>query len=303
MRTILLALSMIVVSTAQAQIDMAYRRSNAAALYEFNEASGNQVLDTAATGTSLNLTIADASGAAILRGSDNGKNYLNLQTRNLIQSAGPATKIIDACKASGELSIEAWFENNDPAKTSTGQFPANTDQPNRIVSLSTDLLKNNFYLGQFYDNAELLYSAINTSGNENPAQPGGNLNEPVISKINQVIVPSLETANPPAVSMQKMVVTLSRADSTAHLYLSDRDGNLSRVVDKANGFTNAGSLFSDWYSDAKLTLGNVASTVTEVQNAPANFVACTGKNVNNNASCGARSRYWKGKLYLVAIYC
>ena len=149
MRTILLALSMIVVSTAQAQIDMTYRRNNAVVLYEFNESSGNQVVDTSTIGSPLNLTIADASGAAIARGSDGGKSYLNLLTRNLIQSPGPATKVIDACKTSGELSIEAWFENNDPAKTSVGEFPANTDQPNRIVALSTDLRKNNFYLGQF----------------------------------------------------------------------------------------------------------------------------------------------------------
>lgn len=306
MRTLLQALLLlmtVVASTAQAQIDMAFRRDNAIVLYEFNETSGNQVLDTSKIGAPLNLTIADASGAAIVRGSDNGKSYLNLQTRNLIQSAAAATKVIDACKASGEISIEAWFENNDPAKTSTGQYPRNTDQPNRIISLSTDLVKNNFYLGQFYDNAELLYSGINTSGNENQTKPGGNLNNPIISKMNQVIIPSLETNNPPTVSMQKMIVTLAK-DQTAHLYLSDRDGNLSRVVDKSTGFTMAGnSMFSSWYTDAKLTLGNVASTFSEVQNAPANFVACTGNAADNNSACSARSRYWKGKLYLAAVYC
>lgn len=303
MGTKLLVLSMIVVSTAQAQIDMTYRRANAVVLYEFNETSGNQVLDTSSVGTPLNLTISDASSGAIARGEDNGKRYLNLQTRNLIQSTGAATKVIDACRASGELSIEAWFENNEPARPTVGQFPANTDQPNRIVSLSTDLRRNNFYLGQFYNNAELLYSAINTSGNENPATPGGNLNEPIISRMNQVIIPSLETANPPAVSMQKMVVTLAR-DQTAHLYLSDRDGNLSRVVDKATGFGITGnSLFSDWYTDARLTLGNVASTLSEVQNAPSKFDNCTGNTANTDSACAARSRYWKGKLYLVAVYC
>lgn len=303
MRTLLLALSLIVVSTAQAQIDMAFRRDNAVVLYEFNEASGNQVIDTSTIGTPLNLTISDASAAAILRGSDNGKSYLNLQTRNLIQSTVSATKVIDACRTSGELSIEAWFENNDPAQTTVGQFPSNTDQANRIVSLSSGLTKNNFYMGQFYDNGELLYSAINTSGNENPATPGGNLNEPIISRLNQVIIPSKETNNPPAVSMQKMIVTLGR-DQTAHLYLSDRDGNISRAVDKSNGFTISGnSLFSDWYSDAKLTLGNISSTFTDVQNTPGDFTKCTGNNVAGNAACAGKSRYWKGKLYLVAVYC
>jgi hypothetical protein len=288
---------------AQAQIDMTFRRDNAVVLYEFNEASGNQVIDTSHIGSPLNLTIADASDAAIYRGTTNGKTFLGLQSRNLIQSSGPATKVIDACKASSELTIEAWFENNDPAKTSVGEYPGGTPQPNRIVTLSTDLVRNNFYMGQFYNNAELLYSAINTSGNEDMAKPGGNLNNSIMSNMNQVIIPPLETKNPPAVPMQKMLVTLAK-DQTAHLYLSDRDGNLSRVVDKSNGFSMTGNaLFSDWYTDAKLTLGNLASTFSEVQNAPANFVACTGNAANTNPSCNARSRYWKGKLYLVAIYC
>lgn len=306
MRTILTVLSFLVVSTAQAQIDMNFRRANAIVLYEFNEASGNQVMDTSSIGTPLNLTISDASAAAIVRGADNGKSYLSLQTRNLIQSTGAATKVIDACKASSEITIEAWYENNDPAKTSTGEYPSGTDQPNRIVGLSTDMRKNNFYMGQFYDGnngGELLYSAINTSGNENPTTPGGNLNNPIKSRSTQVIIPTAESSNPPAVSMQKMLVTLAK-DQTAHLYLSDRDGNLSRVVNQATGFSISGNdLFSDWYADAKLSLGNVASTFSEVQNAPANFVGCVGNVANSNPACAARSRYWKGKLYLVAVYC
>lgn len=305
MRTLIKTLLLTtVVSNAHAQIDMDFRKNNAVVLYEFNETSGNQVIDSSRIGTPLNLTIADASAGAIVRGSDNGKSYLSLQSRNLIQSSVAAAKVIDACKASGEISIEAWFENNDPAKSSVGQYPNGTPQPNRIVSLSTDLVKNNFYLGQFYDNGELLYSSINTSGNENPATPGGNLNNAIMSKLTQVIIPSMETENPPAVPMQKMIVTLAK-DQTAHLYLNDRDGNLSRVVDKPTGFTMATgtTLFSDWYTDAKLTLGNVASTFSEVQNAPANFVACTNVTANNNPACAARSRYWKGKLYLVAVYC
>ncbi len=305
MRTRLLVLSIVFATgLAQAQIDMNYRRNNAVVLYEFNESSGNQVIDSSTIGAPLNLTISDASAGAIIRGSDNGKNYINIQTRNLIQSATAATKIIDACKASQELTMEAWFENNDPAKTSVGEYPSMTPQPNRIISLSspTDIKKNNFYMGQFYNAGELLYSAINASGTEDQAMPGGNLNNAIMSKLTQVIVPSLEAQNPPNVSMQKMIVTLGK-DETARLYLSDREGNLSRIVDKATGFTNQGSLFSDWYTDAKLSLGNVASTFTDVQNAPASFITCTGNAANTNPACSARSRYWKGKLYLVAVYC
>ncbi len=300
--------SLLAVSTAEAQIDIAYRRANAVVLYEFNETSGNQVVDSSTIGTPLNLTIADASSGAILRGQDNGLNYINLQTRNLIQSATPATKLINACKASGELTIEAWIENNDPAKTSVGEYPGKTPQPNRIVSLATDLKVSNFYLGQFYDNGELYYSTVNTSGNENPgtnrATAGGNLNNPIMSAQTQVIVPSSESANPPAVKMQKILMTLTK-DQVARLYVSDREGNLSKVTQTAAGFgiENGKGLFADWYDDAKLSIGNIASTLIDVQNAPGVFTQCTGNVANTDPTCNARSRYWKGKMYLVAVYC
>lgn len=301
---LLIAFALLSVSSAYAQIDMSFRRANAVVLYEFNEQSGDQVIDTSSIGAPLNLTIADASAGAIFRGQENGMNFINIQTRNLIQSSGPASKLISACKASGELSIETWFENNDPAKTSTGDYPQNTPQPNRIVSLATDMKTNNFYVGQFYDNNEFLYSAINTSGNEDTGKPGGNLNNSIKTAATQVIIPSLELANPPLVKMQKMVVTLGK-DKTARLYLSDRDGNISRIRETSAGFTANGTdgLFADWYNNAKLSIGNIASTFTEVQNAPANFVTCTGAKADTEPACAARSRYWKGKLFMVALYC
>jgi hypothetical protein len=43
--------------------------------------------------------------------------------------------------------------------------------------------------------------------------------------------------------------------------------------------------------------------LNEVQNAPGNFTTCTGATANNDPACAANSRYWKGKLHLVAIYC
>jgi hypothetical protein len=304
MRIALFTLMLFSFSMSYAQIDMAYRRANAVALYEFLETSGNVVNDTSSVNPKLNLTIADASSNSIERSS----GTLYIKSRNLIQSAGAATKIIDACKASGELSIETWIEDAEPVKKLVGEYPSKTAQPNRIVSLNTDIRHSNFYVGQFYNNDELLYSAINTSGNENAAgvtdvtKAGGNLNNPIVSMPNQIIIPSLETMDPPRVPMQKIVVTLSK-NSVAKIYMSDRDGNMTKAATDSTGFGMNGAAFKNWYTGAKLSLGNVSSTLNEVQNAPGNFTTCTGATANNDPACAANSRYWKGKLHLVAIYC
>lgn len=305
MTKILLVFIMSGISVAEAQIDMAFRRANAIALYEFLETTGNTVNDTSQIGAPLNLTIADASSNSIVR----APGMLQIKTRNLIQSAGPATKIISACKASQELTIEAWVGEAESVKKLTGEYPGGTQQPNRIVSLNTDIKRNNFYLGQFYDNAELLYSAVNTSGNESAAgsadftRAGGSLNNPIKSTMNQIIIPSLEPT-PPASTVQKMIMTLSK-NSVATLYLSDRDGYISRAATTANGFNAAGGqpLFNNWYTNSKLSIGNVSSTLNEVINAPGEFVSCTDDVADTNPACRANSRYWKGKLHLVAIYC
>ncbi|MCZ6681217.1 MAG: LamG domain-containing protein, partial [Candidatus Poribacteria bacterium] len=56
----------------------------------------------------------------------------------LVASAGAATKLIDTCRATNEITIEAWIK------------PQNTTQsgPARIVSLSADPYNRNFTLGQ-----------------------------------------------------------------------------------------------------------------------------------------------------------
>ncbi|MFZ3231318.1 MAG: hypothetical protein WA160_14005 [Pseudobdellovibrio sp.] len=300
MLTKIILSSLLLVTVAEAQMDMAFRRANAIALYEFADISGSIIKDTSSLGTPLDLIIADPSAGAIQRGS----GYIDIQTRNLISSSGPATKIIDACKLSGEMTIETWVENNDPAQLSVGKYPGGTDQANRIVSLSSNLLKNNFYVGQFYDNAELYYAAVNTSGNEKQSEPGGSLNNPLVSTKNQIIIPALEINNPPAVKMQKIIMTLNK-DAVARFYLSDRDGNISKAAMTATGFSKgSAAYFANWYTDAKLTLGNVSTTFNEVKNATGDFTKCDdAKSIDAYPSCSANSRYWKGRISLVAIYC
>jgi len=284
---------------SSAQIDMAFRRSNAVVLYEFKETSGDVINDTSAIGSPLNLIIADPSNAAITR----GDGFIELKTRNLISSIGPASKLINACKSTNELTVEIWAENNESARLTTGFYPDKTAQPNRLLSLSTNLVKSNFYVGQFYEDSDFYYSSVNTSGNEKMATPGGSLNNPIKSLANQIILPSLEINSPPNEKMQKIIFTIN-SQKNAKLYLSDRDGSLSLAAKSSTGFGDSSANFSTWYTDAKLTLGNIASTFNEVKTAPSDFTGCdNAQSISANSGCKANSRYWKGKIYLIAVYC
>ena len=102
-------------------------------LYGFQEGAGATVDDVSMVSPALDLTIQDSAAVSWLPG---GGLAINAPT--LISSAGAATKVIDAVKASGEITIEAWIA------------PANTTQdgPARIVTCSADAYSRNFTLGQ-----------------------------------------------------------------------------------------------------------------------------------------------------------
>ncbi len=102
-------------------------------LYTFKEGSGTTVYDVSGIGTPLNLGVENGNAVSWLPG-----HGLAINSATLVASAGAATKIIDAGKATGEITIEAWVK------------PANTTQdgPARIVTLSEDPYKRNFSLEQ-----------------------------------------------------------------------------------------------------------------------------------------------------------
>ncbi len=103
-------------------------------LYEFKEGAGQVVSETSGVGQPLNLTISDATGVTWAPGG--GVDITG--DRVAIRTDGAATKIIDALRASNELTIEAVVTPRDT--THTG--------PARIVSLSRDTSVRNFTLGQ-----------------------------------------------------------------------------------------------------------------------------------------------------------
>jgi len=136
------------------------RPEGAVALYEFGEGAGDIVRDTSGHGEALDLRIADAGAAEWLPGGG-----LAVRQSTLIASEGPATKVIEAIRASGAFTLEAWVK------------PSNTTQagPARIVTLSRDTGQRNFTLGQAAAAYEVRFRTTSTSPNGEPsvATPGG----------------------------------------------------------------------------------------------------------------------------------
>lgn len=72
------------------------------ARYNFNEGTGNVVHDLSGTGSPLDLTIKKSSQVRW------GAGNLEITGFTPIASNGPATKLIDAAKASDAVTVEAW---------------------------------------------------------------------------------------------------------------------------------------------------------------------------------------------------
>ena len=102
------------------------------ALYDFEERAGRVVHDRSQSGEPLHLQIETPGGARWREGA------LSVDASARIASAGPATKVLQAVKRSGALTIEVWAK------------PANEAQggPARIVSLSGNPSRRNVTLAQ-----------------------------------------------------------------------------------------------------------------------------------------------------------
>ncbi len=106
-------------------------------LYTLSEGIGLTVNDTSGVGDPMNLTIEDPDNF------EWGDGYLETTGTNQIVTEGPATKIIDGCVATSELTVEGWIKTSD-----IGQ-----NGPARIITCSIDAYNRNFTLGQGRYNA------------------------------------------------------------------------------------------------------------------------------------------------------
>lgn len=103
-----------------------------AALYTFQEGAGQEIKDVSGVGQALPLRIMDASAVKWTNGG------LQIERPVRITSQAPARKIYDACRATNEITLEAWV------------MPANVTQdgPARLISISKNKVERNITLGQ-----------------------------------------------------------------------------------------------------------------------------------------------------------
>ncbi|HEX6902960.1 MAG TPA: Ig-like domain-containing protein [Thermoanaerobaculia bacterium] len=100
--------------------------------YDFNEGSGSTVNDTSGVGTPLNLTIGSTSSVTWLSGG------LSVNTATAITNNNAATKIINAVRASNEITVEAWITPDSTSLTG----------PARILQLWKNNSQRNLVFGQ-----------------------------------------------------------------------------------------------------------------------------------------------------------
>ena len=140
-----------------------------AALYGFEEGKGATVADVSGIGGAIPLTIAKPGAAKWVRGG------LAITAPNAVRSAGPPTKLIDACRKTNEITVEAWLR------------PANTRQsgPARIVSLSKDPYHRNLTLGQERSGYDVRLRTTTTG--ENGMNPSLGARSGVATRLSHVV--------------------------------------------------------------------------------------------------------------------
>ncbi|MBN2329479.1 MAG: hypothetical protein JXR73_20225 [Candidatus Omnitrophica bacterium] len=101
-------------------------------LYTFYEGEGDVVHDVSGVGEPMDLQIEDITRVYW------GDGYLETTGVNHIETQEPAVKIIDACRASNEITLEGWIKTSDIQQNG----------PARIITCSIDAADRNFTMGQ-----------------------------------------------------------------------------------------------------------------------------------------------------------
>lgn len=184
-------------------------------LYTFEEGSGTTVTDVSGVDPPLHLSVGNRAAISWVEGG------LAIHAATVVASSRAATKVIEAVQATDEITIETWIK------------AANTTQdgPARIVTLSKDLYKRNFTLGQglWGSRPSALYDArLRTTA----TTPNG--------------MPSLSTSDGTLMTEVAHVVYTRDARGRGRIYI---DG-----VEWAK--TTVGGDFSNWNAAYRLALGN-----------------------------------------------
>ncbi len=183
-------------------------------LYDFEEGSGTDVLDSVG---GHHLSIADLDAIDWVDGG------LSLVSPTTVSNREAPKDLIDAITASGELSVEVWFETADLEQ----------DGPARIVTISSNTELRNLTIGQgvhggsgnFID-VRLRTTETDLNGTPSLAGPDGMLGTDL-----------------------SHVVLVRRVDGTTALYV---DGELQVT-------SSMGGDLSNWDEGYRLVLGNEAT--------------------------------------------
>ena len=120
-------------------------------LYDFDEGSGDTVVDQSGVSPAHDLTIAAPRNVAW------ASDHLTVTSATMLTTTTAATKVADRVVSSGEITVEAWLK------------PANTTQegPSRILSMSTTPYLRNVMLGQSADRFSVRFRAEGQSDWDN----------------------------------------------------------------------------------------------------------------------------------------
>lgn len=121
-------------------------------LYDFRETKGAWIKDRAGSGRPLNLKIQKVDHVRRTEGA------LRITGNNRIQTEGPVSRINEAIRKSGALTVEAWVR----------PIGLNQKGPARIVTISKNAVERNITLGQEGDQIEVRLRTTKTSTNGLP---------------------------------------------------------------------------------------------------------------------------------------
>lgn len=185
-------------------------------LYRFDEGAGTRVLDTSNQGALYHLTIADPTRVTWLAGA------LRIDQPTIVSSSAPATELVEACKQSNSLSIEAWVT---PAQ-------AAVEGTRRIVSVSSSTGIRNFLLGQ--------------GGLEDEGPVDSFTMRLRTTSTNSNGVPALSSAAGTAATTLTHVVAVHRSNGSERIFVNGAQSMLA---------TRAGT-FNNWDETLRIHVGN-----------------------------------------------
>ncbi|GHA04338.1 hypothetical protein GCM10008090_12100 [Arenicella chitinivorans] len=184
-------------------------------LYTFQDGEGSvTVADVSSTGVPLDLTVENPATVAWLPGGG-----LDLVSASVLRNTDPS-RLVNSCKASDELTVEAWTRTDNLAQSGPG--------PVRMISLSGSTTTRNFTFGQDTDVYEMRLRTTATDANGTP---------------------SVETPASTVTSNLNHTVYTRSVDGAASIYVN----GVPRVVASVLGE------FDNWDTGFDLILGNEAS--------------------------------------------